>query len=155
MFRRALMLIPALAAIATFLVACDKPLPEVTVSGDGRVVNLDASVYCFDDDHCRDGEVTDYADAPVLKIGRGEPIVISVPGAVAEGPWLVSAFRIDGDGDQQAIAGIGSPTLEDTYSTTVQTDAAGDQDFFLGVVKFDDGAEDVTGAWVVRVELTA
>jgi hypothetical protein len=154
MFRRALSLIPALAALATLLVACDKPLPEVTVSGDGRVVNLEASTFCFDNGACRDGSVSDYADAPILSIGRGEDILVSVPKVVATGNWLVSAFRVDENGDQSPVEGIGTPALHDVHTTRIQTGAAGDQGFFLGIIAFDDTAEDVTGTWVVQVVLT-
>ncbi|MCU1688626.1 MAG: hypothetical protein JWN20_554, partial [Jatrophihabitantaceae bacterium] len=153
MSRRALFLLTALLAAATMLVACDKPLPKVTVSGDGNIVNLSASTYCFDDDHCRDGEVSDYSDAPVLKIGRGEDILVSVPKVVATGQWLVSAFRVDANGDQQAVEGLGTPTLHDVHTTRIQTAAAGDQGFFLGIIEFDDNAKDVTGTWVVQVHL--
>jgi hypothetical protein len=153
MSRRALILLPALAAGASLLVACDKPTPEVTVSGSGNVINLEASRYCFDDDHCRDGEVQDYGDAPVLKLDRGEDVLISVPKAVGEEQWLVSAFRVDEEGDQQPVEGIGTPVLHDVLSTRVSTTSSTEQGFFLGIVQFDENAEDVTGSWVVQVQL--
>jgi hypothetical protein len=96
------------------------------VSGAGTIVNLEASTYCFDATHCRDGKVSDYADAPVLTIGRGEDILVSVPKAVATGQWLVSAFRVDETGTQKAVDGLGTPTLHDVHHAH-QTDAAGDQ----------------------------
>lgn len=153
MSRRALFLLPALAAGATLLVACDKPTPDVTVSGSGKVINLEASRYCFDDDNCRDGDVQDYGDAPVLKLGRGEDVLISVPKIVAQKQWLVSAFRVDEDGDQEPIEGIGTPTLHDVHTTRLSTTAATQQGFFLGIVEFNDNAEDIIGSWVVQVKL--
>jgi hypothetical protein len=153
MSRRVLFLLTALLAVATVLVACDKPLPKVTVSGDGRIVNLGASTYCFDPNHCRDGDVGDYADAPVLTIGRGRDILVSVPKAVATGQWLVSAFRVDENGNQTAVAGLGTPTLHDIHTTRIQTEQAGDQGFFLGIIEFDDSAKNVTGTWVVQVKV--
>lgn len=153
MSRRVLFLLTALLAAATVLVACDKPLPRVTVSGNGTIVNLEASTYCFDSNHCRDGDVSDYADAPVLTIGRGEDILVSVPKAVATGQWLVSAFRVDENGNQKAVDGLGTPTLHDVHTTRIQTAAAGDQGFFLGIIEFNDNAQDVTGSWVVQVRV--
>ena len=85
--------------------------------------------------------------------GRGEDILVSVPKAVATGQWLVSAFRVDETGTQKAVDGLGTPTLHDVHTTRIQTDAAGDQGFFLGIIEFNDNAQNVTGSWVVQVKV--
>jgi hypothetical protein len=151
MSRRALFLLPVLIAGATLLTSCDKPLPRVTVSGDGRVINLDASAYCFDADHCRNGKVSDYGDAPTLKITRGADILISVPKDVAEKQWIVTGFTLDASGTQAPISTIGSPVLHDIHTTRIKTPVDTADAFFVGIAELN-GSGDTTGSWVVLVK---
>ena len=75
---------PFVAAVALVAVtACEKPAPQITVASSGRVVNVDASRYCFA--QCRD-----HATATTSIRVRGNTTVsIDVPKQVAEKGWIL------------------------------------------------------------------
>ncbi|MDV6014371.1 DUF2771 family protein [Haloechinothrix sp. LS1_15] len=69
--------------------------PDMTVYSDGETVTVEPSTYC--DVHvteCDSGE----PDEHTLPTRPGEPAQISVPGEVAETPWLVNVQAADADG---------------------------------------------------------
>jgi hypothetical protein len=148
--RRALFALPVLAAGTLMLAACQKPLPQVTVSGDGTVLNLKATGYCFSPTQCREGPVRDYGDAPSLRIDRGSDILIDVPRAVATTQWVVSGFTLDDAGTQTPIDGVGTPALHDTHSARILTTAAGSDPFYVSITQLQDSGQ-LNGTWVVKV----
>jgi len=74
----------ALAALALLGVsACEKPAPQVTVSSGGKVINVDASRYCFDE--CRDHT----AALKSIKVRGNSTVTFDVPKRVAHAGWVV------------------------------------------------------------------
>jgi hypothetical protein len=88
--RRRLRPLLAGAALCLTLTACTAPLPEVTFYADRAAVNTPPTRWCTVEVTvtsqavaCSDNE------SPRLSVGRGRPVQINVPGAVADQPWLV------------------------------------------------------------------
>jgi len=95
--RRTALVVAPLAVLA--LTACEKPAPQVTVAiGGGRVVNIDASRYCFKSDDCKDHE----AGQATLPVRADDQISINVPAHVAHEGWYI---RVNG----QPLEGYGEP----------------------------------------------
>jgi hypothetical protein len=76
----------AVAVLALLAVtACEKPAPKVTVTSNGRVINVDAERYC------RGDKCTDHAAATkAIKIRRNSLISFDVPKRVAEHGWNIT-----------------------------------------------------------------
>jgi hypothetical protein len=79
--RRLPLAVALLALVA--VTACEKPAPQVTVASSGRVINVDASRYCFD--KCRD-----LTARPKNIRVRGNTVVsFDVPKRVARKGWVL------------------------------------------------------------------
>jgi hypothetical protein len=83
------------------LTACTAPLPEVTFYANRNAVNTPPTRWCTvqvtvtsQDVGCVDGE------SPRLSVGRGQPVQINVPAAVAGQPWLVYFTYRNAAGEQ-------------------------------------------------------
>jgi hypothetical protein len=81
--RRTAVLVAPLALLA--VTACEKPAPQVTVSTGGKVVNVDASRYCFESDDCND----EAPEKATLRVRAADQISISVPARVAHKGWYI------------------------------------------------------------------
>lgn len=77
---------PAVAAVlAVFaLTACEKPAPQITVYSSGRVINVDAERYCFDE--CLDHYT---GDTKSIRVRGDTDISIDVPKRVAKKGWVL------------------------------------------------------------------
>ena len=65
--------------------ACEKPAPKVTVTSNGRVINVDAAHYC------RGTTCTDDADSTKAITIRSDSLIsFDVPKRVAEHGWQLS-----------------------------------------------------------------
>ncbi len=80
----------AAALVLIALTACEKPAPKVTVTSNGRVVNLDAARYCRGD-KCVDHE----ASPKTITIRSDSVVSFDVPKRIAEHGW-----QIDVGGDK-------------------------------------------------------
>ena len=63
--------------------ACEKPAPQVTIASSGRVINVDASLYCFDE--CRQHR----AAAKSIRVRGNTTVSIDVPKRVAKKGWVL------------------------------------------------------------------
>lgn len=146
--RRAALVVVAGAGAAT-LVACQKPLPDVTFQSGSRSVLVGPSNYCFDADSrdsCRgEGGVTTLQAAP------GDVINISVPRSVALNAWVVTANDVDDNGDLQVIDGAGSTVISDNHHARVQVPTQGTAPYLLTVAEYRGNT--ATGAWTIQVNI--
>src|SRR4249920_930590 len=86
------------AAVATsVLTACDKPLPQITVVGAGRVVTVAPSSYCIDATTCRKPGTT---RLPVVTVPPDDKVLVDVPRAVKSRGWQVRALSLTDGGKQ-------------------------------------------------------
>lgn len=86
--RRTAIVVAPLALLA--LTACGdlhKPAPQVTLATEGRVVNVDATRYCFKADKCRDHKT----DPHEIRVRPSGTISINVPSRVAHAGWYFRA----------------------------------------------------------------
>lgn len=88
--RRGLRAALAGAALCLTLTGCTAPLPEVTFYANRAAVNTPPTRWCTvevtvteQNVQCADN------DSPRLSAGKGQPVQINVPAAVADQPWLV------------------------------------------------------------------
>lgn len=66
------------------------------IFADGETISVEPETYC--DVHvteCSSGE----QEGNTLRVRPGEPAQISVPGEIADSPWLVNVQSVDTDGD--------------------------------------------------------
>lgn len=133
--------------------ACDRPLPTITVYGDGRSLVVDANAYQFAGGPVRT-QHQDYAEAPTLKVAAGSELLIDVPRRVAKDTWLVAAFTLAADGTTRPLAGAGSAgPLTDQHTTRVSSAPAGVGEYYLQVVELRGTKQ--AGGWTVRVRTTS
>lgn len=142
----------ALAAVvaggAASLVACQKPLPDVTFQSGSRSVLVAPSTYCFtlERDSCRgDNGVTTLLAAP------GDTINISVPRSIALNAWIVAAKEADDSGQLQPLDGAGSDVIRDNHHTRVQVPNLGAAPYLLTVTEFRGTTP--TGSWTIQVNI--
>jgi hypothetical protein len=128
--RTAVVLVP-LAVLA--LTACEKPAPQVTVATGGRVVNVDASRYCFESDDCKDHG----AGVATLPVRAGDQVSINVPSHVAHEGWYI---RLNG----RPIPGFETPRKK-LHGTLPLPGALG-REVVLEIVQGDAGGEP-QGIW--------
>lgn len=132
------------------LSACTRPLPNITVYGDGQSIIVPAANYRFPNgsSHVR---ITDYGKAPTLRVQNGTALMIDVPREIAVNAWVVAAFTLAADGKSTPIPGAGS-ALHDRHSTRLRAAPGGVSDYFLQIVELRGAAQ--TGGWVVHVKTT-
>lgn len=127
-------LAPALAVLALVgVTACEKPAPQVTIASSGRVINVDASRYCFDE--CRDHD----AAPKSIRIRGNTTVSIDVPKRVAEKGWVVQL------GDQSLFQ---KPRKESHFSLSIPT-IAQDQPVEVTILEAGGGAQP-TGVWKMQ-----
>lgn len=135
--------------LAGLVAACQKPLPTITVYGEGKSVIVDAAAYQFSGGPTR-RTISDYAQAPTISVPAGTVLLIDVPRTVAEDTWVVAAFRLDQAGKSTPIEGAGSlEPLHDRHSTRVSTSPAGLGDYYLQVAQLRGTTQ--AGGWVIKV----
>lgn len=145
----------ALAALAAvpLLAGCQKPLPTITVYGDGRSIIVDAAAYQFPGGPTH-RPVTDYDQAPTLSVQAGSDLLIDVPRQVADNAWLVAAFTLDASSNTTPLAGAGSAgAIRNQYSTRVSSTPAGVGSYYLQVVELRQAQQ--VGGWVVHIQTTS
>jgi hypothetical protein len=134
--RRAPLATLAAAAAATgVLTACEKPLPQVTVVGAGRVVTVAPSSYCFDTNSCRKPGANRLA---VVTVPADEKILVDVPRAVKSRGWQVRALSLTDDGKQIGSSG----PITDSHSYKVTSGAGGGAPFIVEVDQLRNGQAD-------------
>jgi hypothetical protein len=145
--RRAAAAVAGAAAITSLLTACQKPTPEVTVLGGGKVVTISPSNYCFDSSHCRTGKL----ELPTFTLGPDDKVMIDVPKNVADSGWQVEALSL---ADISKVLG-GSGTISGSHSFRVASNTADGDPFVVRVDKLRNGKPDGS-AWsfVVKVSQT-
>jgi hypothetical protein len=145
--RRAAAAVVGAAAITTLLTACQKPTPEVTVLGGGKVATISPSNYCFDAAHCRVGKL----DLPTFTLGPDDKVMIDVPRTVADRGWQVEALSL---ADITKVLG-GSGPITDSHSFRVAGNTAEGAPFVVRVDELHKGKADGS-AWsfVVKVSQT-
>ncbi|MHA3702044.1 DUF2771 family protein [Jatrophihabitans sp. YIM 134969] len=150
--RRAALVAVAGAGAAT-LVACDKPLPEVTFQSGSRSVLVEPNRYCFElaDDTCHDAG----AAQRTLRTVAGGVINISVPRTVADNAWIVKASNVGDDGTLTAIEGAGSAAVVDNHHVAVEVPAQSSGSYLLTVSEYRSGSEVPTGTWNLTVSIGA
>ena len=137
-------------AAASVLSACDKPLPRITVYGDGHSVIVPAANYRFPDG-APHVEITDYSKAPTLRVQTGSELLVDVPHDIAVNSWVVAAFTLNAEGKSTPIAGAGS-ALHDEHTTRLAAAPADVSDYYLQVVELRGATQ--TGGWVLHVKTT-
>lgn len=145
--RRAAAAVLGAAAISTLLTACQKPAPEVTVLGGGKVVTITPSDYCFDSTHCRTAKL----DLPTLTVGADDKVMIDVPREVAHRGWQVQALSLK---DIKTVLGS-SGEISGSHSYRVASSAGNGDPFVVQVAELSHGKPDGS-AWsfVVKVSQT-
>ena len=123
-----------LAAGGLAVAGCSAPGPEeVTFFANGNTIQVvpyrtcDAStpdVKCSADDPSKSG---------TLKVRPGQPIQISVPGAVATGLWQVAIMNIDANGQALEPQQPKLITSQETYAYTVTPPLGGQQTVIVEV----------------------
>lgn len=86
-------------ALGLTLTACSAPLPEVTFYADRASVDTAPTRWCTLDAVAQDISCTGQA-APQLRVGRGQPVQVNVPGDVADQPWLLYFTYRNAAGEQ-------------------------------------------------------
>ncbi|MEO6712584.1 MAG: DUF2771 family protein [Mycobacteriales bacterium] len=125
--------VPAAAAVLAMVsvTACEKPAPHITVFSSGRVINVDAGRYCFD-------ECTEHAPpTKSIRVRRNSVIGIDVPKRVAEKSWILQV------GEEVLFT---APRKESHYALNVPNLPAGALP--VTIVEVGDGLQGKpTGAW--------
>lgn len=126
----------ALAALALLGVsACEKPAPQITISSGGKVINVDASRYCFDE--CRDHS----AKLKTIRVKSNSTVTFDVPRRVAHAGWLVQLR-------DQAI--FPEPRKDSHYTLSIPAAAA----VSLPVTVVEAGADGApTGVWKLQFDI--
>jgi hypothetical protein len=133
--RAPLATLAAAAAAAGVLTACEKPLPQVTVVGAGRVVTVAPSSYCFDTNSCRKPGANRLA---VVTVPADEKILVDVPRAVKSRGWQVRALSLTDDGKQIGSSG----PITDSHSYKVTSGAGSGAPFIVEVDQLRNGQAD-------------
>jgi hypothetical protein len=137
------------AAIATVLTACDKPIPSITVLSGRTTIRVDAAKYCYDGNTktCRTSSASGS-----IKATSGSSIVVDVPRQVATEHWAVAAFVKDSTGKITTIDAASSALVNNTHSVRLQVPAASQGSYQLSVQSFTGTT--ATGEWDVEVNLS-
>jgi hypothetical protein len=134
------------------LTACQKPLPTITVSGDGKSVVVDAARYQFPGGPLHQ-PVKDVGQAPGIRVRAGSELLVDVPRTVAANAWVVAAFTLDSAGKSHALAGAGSATaVRDRHTTHLSTAVAGVGSYYLQIAEIRGATQ--AGGWIVHVTTT-
>jgi hypothetical protein len=131
-------------------VACQKPLPTITVFGDGKSVIIDASAYQFSGGPAREASIK----TPTLKVQAGSSLLVDVPRTVAAHGWLVTALTVADDGTTTVVQDASSPLITDKHSTRLSTVPIGIGTYLLRITAVRGSADTPTGVWVVQVRTT-
>jgi hypothetical protein len=126
----------ALALLALVAVTgCEKPAPQITVASSGRVINVDASRYCFD--ACRDHT----AAAKSIRVRGNTTVSFDVPKRVARKGWIL-VFQ-----DQPQFT---EPRKESHYSLSIPS-IAQSQPLDVSIVEAGKGQTAApTGVWKMQ-----
>lgn len=143
--RRAAAAVAGAAAIGALLTACQKPTPQVTVLGGGKVVTISPSTYCFDASHCRAGKL----ELPTLTLGPDDKVMIDVPKNVVDRGWQVEALSL---ADITKVLG-GSGPISDSHSFRVASNTANGDPFVVRVDELHKGKPDGS-AWSFLVKVS-
>ncbi len=139
--------------MAGLVTACQKPLPTITVSGDGKSVIVDAARYQFPGGPLH-LPITDVGDAPSIRVRAGSQLLVDVPRTVADNAWLVAAFTLDSASKSHPLAGAGTATaIRDRHTTHLSTAAAGVGSYYLQIAEIRGASQ--AGGWIVHVTTTA
>lgn len=146
-YRRAAAAAVGAVAISSLLTACQKPSPEVTVLGGGKVATISPSKYCFDPGQCR----TNSLDLPTFTLGPDDKAMIDVPRTVADHGWQVEALSLD---NISKVLG-GSGPISNSHSFRVASNAGGGDPFVVRVDELSHGKPN-GGTWsfVIKVSPT-
>jgi hypothetical protein len=139
-----------IAAAAGLLVACDKPVPEVTVLSGSTTTQLQPSRYCFSTtaNSCRSSD-----SVGTVHARSDGTLLIDVPRPVAQAHWLVTAYRRAASGRPTPLDGYGSPSvLNDRHSIRLPV-PYGEGTYYISVVQLN-GPKQV-GQWTATVEVTS
>jgi hypothetical protein len=145
--RRVLAAAVGAVALTGLLTACQKPTPEVTVLGGGKVVTISPSRYCFTASQCRAGKL----DLPTFTVGADDKVMIDVPREVEHRGWQVQALSLE---DVTKVLGS-SGAIHGSHSYRVASGAADGSPFIVQVNELSQGKPN-GGAWsfVVKVSQT-
>jgi hypothetical protein len=150
-------------AAAVLLAACSEeapPKPEVTFAVDGQTVSARPFLYC-------DVLVTkcdrDDGAQSTMRVPPGKPVLITVPGEVAEAPWSVVIEYKTAAGEQKNPETVATFVPNERRDFTVTLPGAADQLQTIEVkqasAKQEPGATDeiqllARAVWSMRVEST-
>jgi hypothetical protein len=148
--RRKAPIVVALALLAGLLAACQKPLPTITVFGDGKSVIIAASQYQFAGAATR----TTNGDAHSISVQAGSSLLVDVPRAVAKRAWAVQAYSVDSSNKATYVAEASSPVITDKHSTRVSSSPMGVGTYVLRISEYRENPNTPTGVWLVQVHTT-
>jgi hypothetical protein len=139
-----------LGAVTLGLSACSKPIPEVTIYGDGHSLNVPAARYTFPngEEHVR---ITDYGKAPTIKVQVGTDLLVDVPRELSTHAWVVAAFTLDPSGKATPLSGTGG-AVHDTHSARLTAPPSNIANYFLQVAELRGAKQ--TGGWIVHVKVS-
>jgi hypothetical protein len=141
-----------LTLCAGLLAACQKPLPTITVSGDGKSVVVDAARYQFPGGPLHQ-PIKDVGDAPTIRVRAGSQLLVDVPRAVADNAWVVAAFTLDSASKSHPLTGAGSVSaIRDRHTTHLSTATAGVGSYYLQIAEIRGATQ--AGGWIVHVTTT-
>lgn len=128
----------AVAALALLgATACEKPAPQITVSSGGRVINVDASRYCFK--ACRDHT----PGAKSIRVRTNTTVAFDVPKSVAHRGWIVAL-------GQNPL--FPAPRHESHYTFTMPNYE--DQPVPVTIIETGNGAgQRPTGGWQLQIDI--
>lgn len=137
------------AAIATVLTACDKPIPSITVLAGHTTIRVAPAKYCYNGNTstCRTS-----TSAGSIKATSGSTLVVDVPREVAVDHWAVAAFVKDSTGKITTIDSASSALVSGTHSVRLQVPQASSGSYQLSVQSFTGTT--ATGEWDVEVSLS-
>lgn len=138
--------------MAGLLSACHKPLPTITVSGDGKSVIVDAARYQFPGGPLHQ-PITDVGNAPTIRVRAGSELLVDVPRTVAANAWVVAAFTLDSASKSHPLTGAGTATaIRDQHTAHLSTAAAGVGSYYLQIAEIRGASQ--AGGWILRVTTT-
>lgn len=128
----------AVAVLALVLVtACEKPAPRITVASSGRVINVEASRYCFKE--CRDHN----AAAKSIRVRTNTTVTFDVPKRVADKGWIIQL------GGQSLFQ---EPRKESHYTLSIPTTA--DQPVPVTILEAGSPTSgQPTGEWKMQLQI--
>jgi hypothetical protein len=134
------------------LTACHKPLPTITVSGDGKSVIVDAARYQFPGGPLH-RPITDVGDTPTIRVRAGSQLLVDVPRVVADNAWVVAAFTLDSASKSHPLNGAGSASaIRDRHTTHLSTATVGVGSYYLQIAEIRGATQ--AGGWIVHVTTT-